>query len=835
MKCPKCQFENPDATNFCGKCGVPLDVAGAAGATLTRTLETSVQVMKPGTVIAGKYKIVEEIGQGGMGIVYKAEDLKLKRFVALKFLPPHLMSSPELKERFLIEAQAAAALNHPNICVIYEVGESSEHPYIAMEYVEGETLKDTLRKGSLAASEALAIVSQVAAGLGEAHGKGIIHRDVKSANIMVTAKGQAKVMDFGLAKFSGGSSLTKSQTTLGTVAYMSPEQARGGELDARTDIWSLGVVLYEMLSGKLPFRGDHDQAVIHQIVHADPDPLRKARPDVLPGLEEIVSQALAKKPGDRYRTMEELREDIDAVAEGLKPLKTRPRRADRKILGIRTAYVYSILGVALVLAIGLNVGGLRDRILGRAAPAIRLAILPFENLSGDPQQEYFSDSLTQEMIAQLGRLHPETLSVIARTSVMRYKKTNTPIDQIGRELNVDYVLEGSAQQEGTRVRITAELIKVQGQSQLWADSIEREMSGILTLQNEVSQKIAGALALKLLPAEQARLASAKPVNPEAYEAYLRGSYQWTNVVTPGDLDTAEKYFDLALEKDPSYAPAYAGRAWVWLVRSQAGFVSPEEARPKARAAALRAIELDENSAGAYEALASVRGFMDWDWDVAWESWRRSIELNPNSANAQGAYAQFLMMMGHGEEALIHSKRAVALDPCNPLIQCWHAIVLYSRRRYDEAIAAAREALRIQQDSPFATSTLWYILHEKKGMERESFEAAKDFARVMYNDPRIETALEEGYAQGGYSEAMKRMAEALVARLSDTYCLPSDIAVFFIMAGEKKKAIDWLDKGLEIHDGIMPYLGLPCFDDIRPDPRFQALLRKVGLPAEGEKR
>jgi adenylate cyclase len=439
------------------------------------------------------------------------------------------------------------------------------------------------------------------------------------------------------------------------------------------------------------------------------------------------------------------------------------------------------------------------------------------------------------MIAQLGRLHPETLSVIARTSVMRYKKTNTPIDQIGRELNVGYVLEGSAQQEGTQVRITAELIKVQGQSQLWSDSIERKMSGILALQNEVSQKIAGALALKLLPAEQARLASAKPVNPEAYEAYLRGSYLWANVATPGDLDNAEKYFDLALEKDPSFAPANAGRAWVWLVRGQAGFVSPEEAGPKAKAAAQRAIGLDENSADAHEALASVRGFMDWDWDDAWESWRRSIELNPNSASAQGAYAQFLMMMGRGEEALIHSERAIELDPCNPLVQCWHAIVLYSQRRYDEAIAAAREALRIQPDSPFATSTLWYILHEKKGMEREAFEAAKDFARIIYSDPRIETALDEGYAQGGYTEAMKRGAEALIARLPETFCLPSDIAVFFTMAGEKDKAIEWLEKGLEIHDGIMPYLGLPCFHGLRPDPRFQALLRKVGLPTDGKKR
>jgi serine/threonine protein kinase/tetratricopeptide (TPR) repeat protein len=785
------------------------------------------------SLIAGKYRILEEIGQGGMGIVYKAEDLKLKRFVALKFLPPHLMNSPELKERFLVEAQAAAALSHPNICVIHEVGESVEYPYIAMEYVEGETLRDRIRKGPLKSEEALAIVGQVASGLAEAHQKGIIHRDIKSANIMVTDKGQAKVMDFGLAKFSGGSSLTKSQTTLGTVAYMSPEQARGGKMDRRTDIWSLGVVFYEMLTAKLPFRGDHDQAVIYSILHDEPESLKKTRPDTTPGLDEIVGQALAKKPADRYKTMEEFREDLEAVAEGLKPLRAK-RRPVRRILGIRTDYIYSALVILLALILGLNVGGLRNRLLGRVAPApaIRLAVLPFENLSGDPQQEYFSDGMTQEMIAQLGRLHPESLSVIARSSVLRYKKTNTPIDQVGRELNVGYVLEGSVQREGTRVRITAELIKVRDQSQLWSDSIEREMSGILALQNEVSQKVAGALALKLLPAEQARLANAPTVNPEAHEAYLRGSYHWMKA-TPGDLDTAEKYFDLALEKDPSYALAYVGRAWVWIVRNQMGLVPPEEAGPKAKAAALRAIELDENSAGAHEALASVRFLIDWNWDGAWESWRRSLELNPNIASAQALYAHFLMIMGHGEEALIHSERAVVLDPFNPLFHGWHAVVLYSQRRYDEAIAAARKAQRFQPDHYVASYALW-IAYGLKGMKKEALEAAKLCARVAYEAPRMEAALDEGYAQGGYAEAMKRAAEFLVARLPQTYCLPGDIAMYYALAGEKDKAFEWFERGLEVHDPGMPYLGMPYYDSLRPDPRFQDLLRRMNLPAGDKK-
>ena len=470
MKCPQCQFDNPDATNFCGKCGVPLTADARMADSLTKTLATPLPVIAKDKLIAGKYRIIEEIGRGGMGVVYKAQDLKLKRCVALKFLPPHLMDFSELKERFLIEAQAAAALSHPNICVIYEVGESEERPYIAMEYVEGETLRDRLKNGALAAEEALRIAGQIAAGLAEAHGKGIIHRDIKSANIMVTKKGQAKVMDFGLAKLRGGSSLTKSQTTLGTVAYMSPEQARGEELDHRTDLWSLGVVLYEMLAGELPFNGDHDQTVIHAILHKEPKRLDKIRPGLPPGLGRIAFQALTKYPDGRYQTMEDFRNDLEAVAEGLKPLKAK-RRMRRTILGLDRAFLLRGVLAAIIVLFGLNAGGFRDRVLGRkggAEPAIRLAVLPFANLSGDPEQEFLADGITQEMITQLGRLHPQALSVIARTSVMRYKKGDASIDQIGRELNVNYVLEGSLRREAARVRINAELIRVSDRTQAWA-------------------------------------------------------------------------------------------------------------------------------------------------------------------------------------------------------------------------------------------------------------------------------------------------------------------------------------------------------------------------------
>jgi eukaryotic-like serine/threonine-protein kinase len=736
--------------------------------------------MQNGTLIAGKYRVLHELGAGGMGVVYKAEDLKLKRPVALKFLPPSLMDAPDLKERFLIEAQAAAALSHPNICVVYEVGESEDRPYIAMEYVEGETLRDRIKRGPLPVDEALELTLQIAAGLGEAHNKGIVHRDVKSANVMVTEKGTAKVLDFGLAKLRGEGSLTKSQTTLGTVAYMSPEQSRGEKLDPRTDVWSLGVVLHEMVAGRLPFRGETDAAVMYSILYQEPEALTQARPGTPPGLEQVVRQALAKKPADRYQSMEELREDLSAVASGLRPLRARPAR--RTVLGLRTSYVYTVLAALLAIALGLNVGGVRDRLLGRSAPPphIKLAVLPFLNLTGDPEQEYLSDGITQEMITQLGRLHPEGLSVIARSSVMRYKDGATPMDQIGRELGVEYVLEGSTRREANRVRITAELIHVLDQTQLWADSYEQELSGILAVQSEVALNVARALALRLLPAEQARLAQARPVNPEAHEAYLRGSFHAAKF-TPPDLDIAERYFDLALEKDPSYALAYAGRAWVWVIRNQFGLVSPEEAGPKAKAAALRAIELDEDLAAAHEVMATIRGWTDWDWDGARESFRRAIEINPNVASAQASYSHFLSITGQGEEALEHGRRAVELDPFNPLTHSFNAAALYFQRRYDEAIAAASEASRLQPDHPLATNILWYAMHET-GMEEDAIRAAIAFMNVTYGDPRIGAALDEGYAQGGYAEAMKRAAETLVSRLPEAFTLPSDIASFLCHGG-----------------------------------------------------
>jgi len=825
MKCPHCQSEVNEDSQYCSKCGTRVSSAGSSA---TRTMRPSKLDTLVGTTLAGKYHIEGEIGRGGMGVVYRAQDLKLKRPVALKFLPPDFGADPETRERFVIEAQAAAALSHPNICTIYEVGESDELSYIAMEFVEGQSLKQKIKQGPLKVEEAMDIAVQVAGGLAEAHKKGVIHRDIKSANIMVTPKGHAKVMDFGLAKLQGGSSLTKTQTTLGTVAYMSPEQARGKGIDTRTDIWSLGVVLYEMMAGELPFRGDHDQAVIHQIVHAEPDPLKKARPDIPPGVEEIVGQALAKKPTDRYATMDEFREDLEAVAEGLKPLRAKRRRARRRILGIRTAYVYSALLAVVILLLGLNVGGLRDRILGRtgaSARAIRLAVLPFANLTGDPQQEFFSDGLTQQMNAQLGGLNPQALSIIGNASVARYKKTNTPIDQIGRDLNVEYVLEGGAQREGTRVLITAELIKTRDQTQVWAESFDRDAASLLTLQSDVVQKVAAALAVKLLPAGESRLAKSRTIDPEAYEAYIKGSQYWIKM-TPGDLDTAQRYFELALQKDPKYAAAYTGIAWVWACRNQMGFTPPSESVPKAKAAALKAVELDSTLAESHYALAAVYSWLDWNFPEARTEWVRAHELNPNYPDGLAMYSHFLMIMGRPEEAMAMIKRALDLDPFNVQIQGFYVADLVFTRRYDEAIVEGRKVLAMQPDNPVGLSFLYFI-YAAKGMDKEAMAELKDYLK-LYEVPDIERVIDRGFAAAGLHGAMGRAADALALLAKDGKALPWDVLSLYVLAGENGPALDWLERAYERRDPNVPYLRLMFFDPLRFEPRFQAIVRKMGL-------
>jgi TolB-like protein/Tfp pilus assembly protein PilF len=490
--------------------------------------------------------------------------------------------------------------------------------------------------------------------------------------------------------------------------------------------------------------------------------------------------------------------------------------------------LFSSATAFLALLVGLNIGGVRKFLFspGTASfQAIRLAVLPFANLSGDPDQEYFSDGITQEMISQLGRLHPQNLSVIARTSVMRYKTGDVPIDRIGRELNVDYVLEGSARREGSRVKVTAELIQVRDQTQLWAETYERELSGILALQNDVAGKVAGALALKLLPAEQAKLARGHIVDPEAYEAFLRG-YHYRQTMTRGGLEAAERYFSLAKERDPSYAAAWAGIAGVWITRQQMGVTPPKEAFSKAREAALKALKLDPSECEARRVMAGILTWGDWNWEAAERAWNRVFEINPDYTTALSSYSHFLMVMGRQDEAMAKIERAQELDPFDIKTLSFHSMILLFARRYDEAIAMARKALKFQSDAPVARMALIGALFMKS-----MFAELMAIERSRWaKDRNLLEALEQGYAEGGYPNSQKRLADALAVR----YGTPGGVTAYslanmYAFAGQGDRVIEWLERAYDTGDGNMPYIGHPVFDLVRSDPRFQSLRKRIGLP------
>ena len=793
MECPNCHSENKDDSRFCSNCATPLNVEETLPASLTKTLATPLPVIAKDKLIAGKYRIIEEIGQGGMGVVYKAEDLKLKRCVALKFLPPHLIGSPELKARFLIEAQAAAALSHPNICVIHEVGESEDRPYIAMEFVEGETLRDKVKKRPLKPEEAVDLVDQVAAGLGEAHQKGIVHRDIKSANIMVTDKGQAKVMDFGLAKLRGGSSLTKSQTTLGTIAYMSPEQARGDELDQRTDIWSLGVVLYEMLAGRLPFRGDHDQAVIYSILHNEPESLIKVIPGMAPELEQVVGQAMAKKPAERYQTMEEFREDLAALAEGLKPLKAKARPTKKQ----------------------------PDQ------PEKSIAILPFINDSPDQENTYFINGVMEEILGNLQKI--KDLRVISRTSVEQYRERKKSVREIAEELGVNYIVEGSGQKYGTAFRLRAQLIMAAKETHLWGQSFQQKITDvedIFNIQTQIAESIAAELKAVIAPEEKRLIEKIPTADLAAYDAFLKGKFA-AYKTTPEDLDVAIHYFEQAKERDPGFALAYSGIGMVWLIRQQFGITSPDEAGPQLMDAVGRALELDSTLAEVQFMLANMKVFGMWDWEGGESAYQKALEINPNHAEAHGLYSLLLIALGRPEEAMEHVELALKLDPDNPIIRVWYSAGLLFVRRYDDCISVGREVL---EKNP----SLFGVLDQVKdalhlmGRYDEAFEASRFYYSNLYKD--FDHVFDQ-YKRLGYAGTLDLEADTLMEQSKQKFVCPNDVATLYIHAGNKERALDCLEQAYERHDSNIVYTGVrSIFAILSDEPRFQELLRKLKLPA-----
>ena len=766
--------------------------------------------------IVSNYRLEERLAAGGMGVLYRATDLKLGRSVAVKVLSRQLAPEETAKARFLREARAASALDHPNIGAIHHIEEQDGELFIIMALYQGETLKQRLKKGALPVGEALQVLRQMALGLEAAHRAGIVHRDIKPANVLRTDDGIVKILDFGLAKLTSDSQateVTQPGETMGTVLYMSPEQLRGQGVDVRSDLWSFGVVAYELLAGVTPFQADSSAATAMRILNEEPPPLAGGS-GVPDWLAELVTQLLRKAPGERPQSAGEVLSRLDRPSS---PTRSRPK--SRPVL--------------LASAILAGVGRWRDRFFGSSAAAsIRsLAVLPLDNFSRDPEQEYFADGMTEELIANLAKI--SSLLVISRTSVMRYKGARKPLPEIARELNVDAVVEGSVRREGERVRITAQLIHGPTERHLWAESYERDWKQVLGLESEVALAIANEVKVRLSPDEQTRLGSARQVNPQAHEAYLKGVYYLDKFTVEGTKKSLE-YFERAIQIDPGFAPAYAGLSLSYGRLTTGGLAGqhgtgksmpPKEGFPKLEAAARKALELDPTLVLPHLQLAWTRFVFDWNWAEAEREFKLAIQLHPNDAKAHQWYSHYLLSPGRVEEAIAEMKRALELDPLSLDAAVDFGSIYFFAGQYEQGTKEYRKALEMDPNYPLARFYL-ACAYLFQGMYDEALSELRKYSELIGGHPDTDGSLALYYAfVGNREDALKSLA--LLQRKGVS---PRLVAVIYTRLGDKDQAFNWLEKAYEEHDALLPFLNVnPMFQPLHSDSRFQDLLRRIGLP------
>jgi eukaryotic-like serine/threonine-protein kinase len=794
--------------------------------------------------IISHYRIVERLGAGGMGEVYRARDERLKRDVALKILQPGSKTNSDAQKDLLCEAQSASALNDPHICTIYEVGEGGGDHFIVMELVEGKPLNSLISPGGLRPELVLRYGAQIAAALAHAHDHGVIHRDIKTANVVITPAGQVKVLDFGLARFYSDTELAdatrsnesaaNANTIVGTLPYIAPEILRGEQASTRSDIWSLGVTLFEMCIGNRPFRGNTGFEVTSEILR---EPLPPLPPQVPAGLRTVIERCLEKEPGHRYQRAGEICAALEAVqtrgdtsSSSAVPSSAIPSAAAPAIAAKRSPWIPVIIALAglvvgaVVLFAG-NVGALRRRVFhSTSATGIHsLAVLPLENLSGDAQQQYFADGMTEELTTALSQVG--SLRVVSRTSAMRYKETRKSVPQIARELNVDAVVEGSVEREGDRVRITAQLIQGPSDTHLWAKSYERDLRDSLRLQDEVAQAIVDEIQLKLTPQEQAHFAHNDSVDPEAHEDYLRGLFH-LNLRNGPDERQAIELFQSAIKKDPSYAAAYAALADSYRALIFNSNVAPADVAPLSMSAARRALELDDRLAEAHICLASGLVDYDWDWKGAEKEYQTALQLNPNSALAHSTYAHFLRQEGKLEESIREGRRGIELDPVSAPANFMVSQSLYEARRYDEAISQLHKSLDLEPRFWPAHVYLGKTLAEQ-GQFPEALEELKTAGNFT-----AEPLATMGYIYGrtGRRPDARKVLDDLQTQSKSVYIAPSNFVKVYIGLGDKEQAFAWLEKGYQQHDFWLTFLTRePEYDSLRSDLRFQELVRRIGFP------
>jgi TolB-like protein/Flp pilus assembly protein TadD len=784
------------------------------------------------------YKIVETLGAGGMGEVYRAEDTKLKRFVAIKVLSRDLGRDEEARRRFVREAQAASALQHENICAIHEIGETADgRMFICMDWYDGETLKDRIAKGPLGIAEAIGIADEIAAGLAEAHGAKIVHRDIKPQNVMITRRGVTKILDFGLAKPVGAETLTKAGSTMGTVAYMSPEQVRGEVVDPRTDIWSLGAVMYEMIAGRRPFKGEYESAVLYSIAHEDPEPLTAVRSGIPLELERIVGKCLAKDPAERYQTAADLSADLRRLAKELSRGTTsggaRSGAARRASHGRRiAAAVAGAAGILVALIAIFNIGGLRDRFSGRSGGnepgrIESLAILPFANADNNPDTDYLSDEIPATITGNLSRL--SGLRVVPRSSAFRFRGSEGDLAAVGRKLNVRAVLTGEVRVRGEDLSIWAELVDVTRDRQLWGEQYSIKLVDILSLERTIAERIADALRVRLTENERDRLSKGQTENAEAHRLYLKGRYFWNKRSEEG-FRNATAYFQQAIEQDPGYALAYAGLADSYGILAAFGIAAPRDVFPKAKAAVDRALEIDSTLAEAHVSSAFVLEYYEWKWLEAEKEYRRAIELDSTYATAMHWYALLLLIVGRDAEAIAMAEKAVQADPLSLPIAASLGTVYLSLRRYEKAEALCMKA--IEMDSTFAMArTVLAQVYVREGRYEEAVREWEAVAALPTSTPEDRAYLGYGYARAGRTGEARRILDELSLRAKGRYVPPVFFAMIYDGLGEMDRMYEWLERAYEARDYYLTWMRIAIADEpAASDPRTVELLRRMGLGA-----